>query len=446
MHRLTKLHWSHYCEVFLMGDHAIILSLVTGKLICLNFRGDTLDDLFAEVCEKAELLELLRAELILTEHDLSAQRWLVTRLNEHFHELAHKTPYLCLIPTLECNLDCAYCYEKMAASTKDKRRLTMSPLEIQQFLAILEQEDTACFTLFGGEPLLGKNLPLLLPLLRHVSERNGSIRAISNGTEIHEYLEFLGPTCISDIQVTIDGMQDVHDRFRSYADGSGTWNSILRNIRACVERGVHVHIRLNARSDNYDSCEAFMQFFQHTENQEGITFDLSAIYGPCGDIDYGSIHASNYCQVTHPILRRFKALRRDGTPLYMVPSFCATTSRGGMAMIGPGAIWNCWHLVGNFSKSLGTIEELIINPNIVRHEQPPQFAEPCLSCRYLLLCQGECPARPYTSKATCSRDLIRQLLETEIVTGGLYQETRSKRDWSTENVCRGSLPKEISYL
>src|SRR6185369_6099521 len=66
---------------------------------------------------------------------------------------------------------------------------------------------------------------------------------------------------ISSLQITIDGPPAEHDKRRIYADGSGSYDRIARNIGMCLERGVNISIRMNVDRTNINHLPILAEDF-----------------------------------------------------------------------------------------------------------------------------------------------------------------------------------------
>lgn len=93
---------------------------------------------------------------------------------------------------------------------------------------------------------------------------SGEIRwnAVSNGTELDAYRDLLKPGKISKLQITLDGPAETHDQRRIYADGTGSFARIARNITMALEQHVTVSLRINVDLDNFCQLESLAAEFQ----------------------------------------------------------------------------------------------------------------------------------------------------------------------------------------
>lgn len=146
-----------------------------------------------------------------------------------------KKPVVVWNLTQACNLRCMHCYARAVSETGQME------LDTEQALKVLD--DLAGFgvpvVLFsGGEPLVRKDLVRLASYavekgMRAVISTNGTLITKSKAAELREVgLSYVG--------VSLDGMEEVHDRFRGQ---KGAFQNALQGIRNCREVGLKVGLR-----------------------------------------------------------------------------------------------------------------------------------------------------------------------------------------------------------
>jgi len=173
----------------------------------------------------------------------------------HFSE--DKRPVVVWNVTRRCNLHCVHCY----ASASD--RPFEGELTTEEALGVID--DLAGFgvpvVLFsGGEPL---TRPDLFVLSRHARDRG--LRAVlsTNGT-------LITPGIAREVQaqgfsyagVSLDGLQDIHDRFRGK---KGAFEESLAGIRACREAGVRVGVRFTITRRNQHDLPAILDLLEEED-------------------------------------------------------------------------------------------------------------------------------------------------------------------------------------
>jgi uncharacterized protein len=135
----------------------------------------------------------------------------------------------------QCNLRCTYCYngEKFsrAMSTSTMRKAIDLAMQAS-YLPFLD------VSFFGGEPLLQRQLikdtmAYVDQKLDEQPERHTKVRYImnTNATLIDDdALALMGPPHDYAVFVSIDGPKDVHDQYRVYDGGLGSYDAVLAGL------------------------------------------------------------------------------------------------------------------------------------------------------------------------------------------------------------------------
>lgn len=140
-----------------------------------------------------------------------------------------------LVPGLDCNFKCPYCFEKVKGGENlfcTNTELYFSVLKKFAY-NYLSKYETVEISLFGGEPLLFANqifdffeyIECCIPELSYFSSivTNGSLL---NKTILNKLLKY---NCRS-MQITIDGWKGAHDKSRIFMSGKETYNLLIDNI------------------------------------------------------------------------------------------------------------------------------------------------------------------------------------------------------------------------
>src|SRR5579864_992528 len=206
-----------------------------------------------------ETMDILKRRGYLTEMNFEQEEEFFKRMALKLHELHSRTPSYIFMPTYNCNLRCSYCFQDhMRTDPKFHHLLRHMSNEmvdrIFRGVAGIEAAHGADPTakihrtigFFGGEPLLAVNRPVIDYIVRKTLELGtGTFWAVSNATELEAYEDILSADKIASVQVTIDGPPSEHDQRRIYADGSGSFAKIARNISMALDRGISISVRLN---------------------------------------------------------------------------------------------------------------------------------------------------------------------------------------------------------
>lgn len=147
---------------------------------------------------------------------------------------------LTILPSLSCNFDCIYCYEKNSLIESSK----ISKDVIESIIKLLDTQKTNIKTLniiwYGGEPLMQVDLIFEMSMLFITYCDNNNIEysaeIITNGYYLtRQNIKKLVECRVKQIQITVDGNKESHDERRKLRDGSGTYTRIMRNIEENID-------------------------------------------------------------------------------------------------------------------------------------------------------------------------------------------------------------------
>lgn len=174
---------------------------------------------------------------------------------EYIEEIFNSSSYeLTILPTLDCNLRCWYCYEKHKIGSHFQ---TNVPDGIVEHIKLQIQEKEylrrISVTMFGGEPLLyfkEELYPLLLNLKTVVEEAGKEISFffITNAVCITDELIPLFDNLNSSFQISIDGSKERHDKVKFIPKThEGTFDKVMHTIHSltnCIDN-TYINLRIN---------------------------------------------------------------------------------------------------------------------------------------------------------------------------------------------------------
>jgi uncharacterized protein len=146
--------------------------------------------------------------------------------------------------TQQCNMRCEYCVYGEHYSHKRSHGQSRMPVETAEraIEELIEHSfpPKGTIALWGGEPLLAFDvMKHSITYSKRVAAAHGKeIQWIvtTNGTLLtDDKVDFL---CAHDvaIYISLDGPKEVHDRYRRYANGSGTYDDVIKNARRFADR------------------------------------------------------------------------------------------------------------------------------------------------------------------------------------------------------------------
>lgn len=174
-----------------------------------------------------------------------------------------------------CNMRCKYCVysgKYFYKRTHNSRLMNfiVAKRAIDFFLAHSRESENAAITFYGGEPLL--NFKLIKDCVEYIKTIKAtdqvSLGMTTNGTVLtNEMVDFLISNQIS-LLVSLDGPRAVHDRYRVFKNGRGSFNVIINNLSKIRELD----------RDYYDSKISFNIVFAPPYNFQAIDRFISSFY------------------------------------------------------------------------------------------------------------------------------------------------------------------------
>lgn len=184
---------------------------------------------------------------------------------ENMLELARYQQHLCAFPRLKylfleltdrCNLSCRHC----GSSCTVNNHTYLSSEKIQEVLLQAAEvydasEIMVCIT--GGEPFLH---PDVYDIVRFARKCGFTAGITSNGTLIDdEAAKEIVSSGLNTIAISVDGLEDTHDRFRNQA---GSFDKAMRGIRNLKTNGADPQIITVVHPGNIKFLQAMYDFFQ----------------------------------------------------------------------------------------------------------------------------------------------------------------------------------------
>lgn len=382
-----------------------------------------------------ETLAVLKRRGYLTEmsreEEVAAFGAFASKLHER---MAAAPPSYLFMPTYDCNLRCPYCFQDSMRTDPARRRLLrlMTPQMADRIFLGIDGIEAALppappggrkrrrIGFFGGEPLLGQTRPIVEHIIgRALARGEAEFWAVSNATELEHFDDLLGPHAIADLQITLDGPPEEHDRRRIRPDGSGSFAAIARNISLALERGVKVAVRINVDRRNAALLPALADEIAARGWPEHPNFSVytAPIWVANDHTDpattFGSWEldrAIERLRGEHPSMRivgapddRLKSqVRRIFDEGYdPLPSFRASYCGAHTNMYifdAFGDIYACWEHTGDQRVRIGKVEEdgtvSVRTPLNEQWRSRTVTSNPvCGQCRYALYCGGGCAIR-----------------------------------------------------
>jgi len=326
----------------------------------------------------------------------------------NLNRISNATLSLTIAPTLACNFSCDYCYENRSAviisDETQKALLDFADNKMSQASKLL-------ITWFGGEPTLC--MPIVERLQRRFLEMAQNHQAqveptsmITNGYLLDgktaKRMKDLG---ITDIQITIDGPPEVHDRRRKLRNGQGTFERIMDNLAESVieilrDRGILSKVKV---------------YFAQVQSA-GIS---------CADIRDRCYGHDEFAQSQVQLYKNLisKGIYHVEYPQASGGVTCGAVSNNSFVISPTGHLFKCWEELSlDPAQSVGDIFSEETTPDQTANFDKfnawdPFVLSECRDCTILPICLGGCPIHGMKSvsdnRGACSpyKFNLREMLE-----------------------------------
>lgn len=395
---MPTIRKSRYCFLIKQDENYLAYNSSTNSFFKINsyvynLIKNTNTDISDSINNNEEIKTLHDMRLLSTKEEDDAVVDLL-RMKFFMHSYSKENLAILLVPTLACNLRCPYCFEK----NKKPIKMNFDMCDkIIDFIKSHTYAKTMSLTWYGGEPLLAPDIIkyFLIKLSKVKMPQFISHGMITNGTLLtKENISIFKKYPLNSIQITLDGLQQTHDRKRIKPDGSGTYDLIIKNLKSFIEEcpKTSISLRVNIDRNNYNE---FMQIYDIIRT---MFPDKKNIYIYPGILrNCGTKMENSPFLINEDILKIKEQFVKEGYPIQYPQtseSGCCATCLSSY-IIGPeGEIYKCWEDVGNETKSIGNIQDqqytnISLLSKYMLHGSH-LIDEECRDCPLLPICSEDC--------------------------------------------------------
>lgn len=301
-----------------------------------------------------------------------------------------------LMMTMRCNFKCIYCFESWIPG--EKRCKELDEEEVINWIIWLVKkyhirQVDLCF--HGGEPLLEINkIEKIAKRLKTFFLANNVFylfTIVTNGYLLNKInTETLKNVGVKIAQITIDGVEDVHDKRRPLANGKGTFKTILENIEN--NDSIQIYISIVYDIKNADYVRQLIDFLSERNLQNKIRLIVLSATKPT--IELNNVSDFQFSQQEDARLRveLLKYITDSGfrVPFDVNYQLCTMKQKSSFVLTPDKTIYKCISGVGNDAFKLGTLK-IGDDPIVVQS----QFIEngkdnDCQQCAYMPICNRFC--------------------------------------------------------
>lgn len=380
-----KYKLSEY-NLYLDENKGLVYNMLTQALAAFEDRTLKVKDV-PELLENGFIVDKDTDELIMMKKEYDARE----QLSDELH--------LIIATTLDCQFRCFYCYE-------EHPKVYMGD-EIKQSIAKLVDKHAATgknisIVWYGGEPLLDITaIRTLTAQFKGTCTRHGvdyKASMISNGYQFNEeIISSLDGLQIESIQITVDGMREIHETRRPMIGGATSFDRIIENMIQ-ISRTSHaqVHLRINIDKSNAYSAHELLDYC----TKMGLA-DIDVNLGMMKEFgcDHSCVSRRDVLFTMKEFSDEFLRFRDQAKQLgfasavdKMVPEYkvnpCTVDAPNSYVIDPYGFVYKCISLVGKKDRSIGNILTGFNENAHIMHS--PFRIERCRTCKYFPVCKGGC--------------------------------------------------------
>lgn len=388
----TESRYNHFGPI---GDKVFLWNLVTSSVAILDPKG--YEQIKTCSFDNAELMQSALANgFVVPSTENEVEKVLaIQRMNNYSTRFAGFQ----ILPTTACNARCFYCYEH---SYKTEHMPQGVADAIPSFIeGYMDMVDDIHITWFGGEPLLelGRIYGLSRELIG-LSERHGvgyTSDMITNASlATSPIVRKLVKDCkVSQVQITLDGMDEEHLRRKSYLSASITFNDVLNAMDSFVEHGAKLLIRLNMdRGNHADLLRLIPLLGERYRGLDSVMLYAAPLYGTGDESSFYTEEELNaaYKPILRAMIDAGFIQTVDGLPLNFNNATCSAQMINNFVITPSGLVYKCEHLLSDDRQIIGNVFGGVEFNETMAQWASPDIPEKCRACSFLPSCQAGCYA------------------------------------------------------
>ncbi len=334
---------------------------------------------------------------------------------------ADKKPVVVWNMTRRCNLKCVHCY---AQALEEDGKDDISTERAKEIINDLAAFGAPVMLFSGGEPLVRKDL---VELAHHAVGKGMRAVISTNGTLItKEKAKELKEVGLSYVGISLDGGEEVHDKFRAVP---GSFKKALQGIENCQAEGLKVGLRFTINKRNVSEVPKLFELVRDLEVPRICFYHL--VYSGRGselmneDLDHAGTRAvvdlimdrtrdlfekgyekevltvDNHADGPYLWMRLLREDKKRADEVFELLQFNEgnSTGRGIGCISWDGQVHadQFWrnHTFGNVLER--PFSEIWVDPEIeLLHklkDKRPHVTGRCAKCRFLAICNGNFRAR-----------------------------------------------------
>lgn len=306
-----------------------------------------------------------------------------------------------------CNLNCTYCFYANRPGdpyrSSPSRRMTLEILDKLVDGYLFHSYPNGIFAFQGGEPMLAGR-PFYDRLIEYQNRYRRDGQAVSNIMQTNGVLIDEGWSQWFRehrwlVGVSLDGPEELHDRYRADMQGHGAWKRVVRGVEAMKRHGVEFNVLCVLSQANVGRPENLYRFFRSL-GVDHIQYIPLSDYDPVTAEQYGRFMCATF-DLWWPERRKVRIRCFDNIAEAVAgqkPSNCAMreTCDSYVVVEYNGDVYPCdffvekdWRLGNVAVDSWAEIARSRLRYAFAVRKAGTHPA--CQTCQFQAMCRGGCP-------------------------------------------------------
>ncbi|MNW41976.1 hypothetical protein D3C74_191370 [compost metagenome] len=291
--------------------------------------------------------------------------------------------------TLDCNLQCSYCYEDEKTCNSSITYEKLDEVFNFIFQNQLAKNQNFIVQIHGGEPMMEFNkIQFFVDKLKNSFEDKVCFRMTTNATMLHStQIDYICSN-INELLISIDGTEEAHNLNRFYKLGKGSFKAVQKSTREVLARKKDAIARMTICKNTIHLFSENILFlaslkfkricYQLSMNDEWGEEDIELFYKQIEKVEnmikYNSLNDIKIQNFENP-LKKTKLNCDGGTNSY--------------AIMPDGIIYPCSMVAGNQRYLIGSAPEGIDKKKLAELEcKSNEVTTSCLDCTHTSICNG----------------------------------------------------------
>ena len=387
-------------------NETILYNSYTEKIVCSKKCKEIEDLLKGQECNDIKLKENMIADGFLVSNDEDEQ---AKGKLKYYERIFDRLLSLTFLTTEQCNFRCKYCYEDFE---KGKMKDEVVNGVIRYLKKNLSSYSGVSIDWFGGEPLLALDViekfsVQAIELCKQVKKPYIAGMTTNGYLLTPEVFERLLKLKVYNYQITIDGVQENHDKYRTLKNGAPTFEKIIDNLQNISKNiksnAFKIAIRANITKESFEHIDEFMDLmykeFHHDKR-------FTVFFRPVGDWggERVKLIKSNLLEKENALISKLLTYNNSGDFAFdtyetlLNAGVCYAAIRNNYIIGSDGIIYKC---TLHFKKSFNQVGKVLENGKfdidinkLAKWVTPDSFPAKCTECYMSNACPGgQCAAQ-----------------------------------------------------